>query len=331
MDGEARRPCVGTRAGRLSGHLRVRIHVDSSGCCHRPGRACDHDGDRLVAQPVDVRPDGDVHGHRHQRRQPGHGGNRDVQRGRDALASDVALNASGQATFTTSTLTVGNHPITAAYSGTTAFQASTSTTLNHTVRAATTTALASSLNPSTFGQTVTFTATVTGGGNPVTAGTVTFSDGATDAGVDVALDGSGQATFTTTTPARRRRPHDHRHLQRHHELHDEFWHGHPGRRRRRRRRWPLHHQRGERLFLDGTGSLAGAGATFSWDVNGDGTFGDATGATPTLTWAQLAALGITDGTGVPSTITLRLTDGLDVHGGHAADRRQRRADGDARQ
>ena len=63
------------------------------------------------------------------------------------------------------------------------------------------------------------------------------------------------------------------------------------------------------LVLDGTGSLAGAGATFSWDVNDDGTFGDATGATPTLTWAQLEALGITDGTGVPSTITLRLTDG----------------------
>ena len=37
-------------------------------------------------------------------------------------------------------------------------------------------------------------------------------------------------------------------------------------------------------------------ATFSWDVNDDGTFGDATGATPTLTWAQLEALGITDGT-----------------------------------
>jgi uncharacterized delta-60 repeat protein len=35
--------------------------------------------------------------------------------------------------------------------------------------------------------------------------------------------------------------------------------------------------------------------TYSWDLNGDGTFGDANGATPTLTWARLVALGIDDG------------------------------------
>ena len=67
------------------------------------------------------------------------------------------------------------------------------------------------------------------------------------------------------------------------------------------------------LALDGSASIAGAGATFSWDVNNDGTFGDATGATPTLTWAQLEALGITDSTptnpDVPIIITLQLTDG----------------------
>ena len=33
--------------------------------------------------------------------------------------------------------------------------------------------------------------------------------------------------------------------------------------------------------------------TYSWDVNGDGIFGDATGSNPTLTWSQLAGLGIT--------------------------------------
>ena len=32
--------------------------------------------------------------------------------------------------------------------------------------------------------------------------------------------------------------------------------------------------------------------TYSWDINGDGTFGDTTGASPTLTWAQLQALGV---------------------------------------
>lgn len=35
--------------------------------------------------------------------------------------------------------------------------------------------------------------------------------------------------------------------------------------------------------------------TYSWDVNSDSVFGDATGVNPTLTWAQLVALGIVDG------------------------------------
>lgn len=35
--------------------------------------------------------------------------------------------------------------------------------------------------------------------------------------------------------------------------------------------------------------------TYTWDVNGDSTFGDATGQNPTLTWAALNALGIVDG------------------------------------
>jgi hypothetical protein len=43
--------------------------------------------------------------------------------------------------------------------------------------------------------------------------------------------------------------------------------------------------------------------TFSWDINGDGMFGDATGANPTLTWAQLVALGIADG---PATFNVQV-------------------------
>lgn len=35
--------------------------------------------------------------------------------------------------------------------------------------------------------------------------------------------------------------------------------------------------------------------TFSWDVNGDDTFGDVTGVSPTLDWTTLASLGIGDG------------------------------------
>jgi hypothetical protein len=32
--------------------------------------------------------------------------------------------------------------------------------------------------------------------------------------------------------------------------------------------------------------------TFSWDLNGDGIFGDAVGMNPSLNWSQLKALGI---------------------------------------
>ncbi|HWS58636.1 MAG TPA: PKD domain-containing protein, partial [Actinotalea sp.] len=50
---------------------------------------------------------------------------------------------------------------------------------------------------------------------------------------------------------------------------------------------------GAGLTLDGSGSTPGA--TYAWDVNGDGDFTDATGLAPTLTWSDLEALGIDDG------------------------------------
>jgi Ca2+-binding RTX toxin-like protein len=53
--------------------------------------------------------------------------------------------------------------------------------------------------------------------------------------------------------------------------------------------------------------------TYTWDINNDGTFGDATGVMPTLTWAQLNALGFTDGLNppaTPTTVTLRVSDGM---------------------
>ena len=45
--------------------------------------------------------------------------------------------------------------------------------------------------------------------------------------------------------------------------------------------------------------------TYSWDINGDGVFGDATGATPTLSWEQLQALGINDNDGFAVTVQVR--------------------------
>jgi hypothetical protein len=113
------------------------------------------------------------------------------------------LNGSGVATFTTSSLTVASHPITAVYGGNGSFNGSTSSIVNQVVNAGggtpSATALVSSANPSVFGQSVTFTATVTGTG-PIPTGTVTFLDGATTLGT-AALNGSGVATLTASVLA----------------------------------------------------------------------------------------------------------------------------------
>ena len=107
-----------------------------------------------------------------------------------------ALNGSGQAAYSTSSLAVGAHPITAVYGGDSNYSGSTSPVLTQTVTAnSSTTAIASSIDPSTFGQSVTFTATVTGSDGGTPTGTVTFKDGATTLG-SATLSG-GQATFTT--------------------------------------------------------------------------------------------------------------------------------------
>jgi hypothetical protein len=47
--------------------------------------------------------------------------------------------------------------------------------------------------------------------------------------------------------------------------------------------------------------------TYSWDLNGDGVYDDATGSTATVTWARLQALGVGDNRGT-STIRLKVTD-----------------------
>jgi hypothetical protein len=114
----------------------------------------------------------------------------------------VSLDLSGQATLTTSALSVGTHAVTASYGGDTNFGPSTSTALTQTVNqvtgaAASTTALASSVNPSVYGQSVTLTATVSGGSGTPT-GTVTFKDGTTTLGI-ANLNTSGQATLTLSS------------------------------------------------------------------------------------------------------------------------------------
>ncbi|MCU0482878.1 MAG: Ig-like domain repeat protein [Chloroflexi bacterium] len=110
-----------------------------------------------------------------------------------------ALNGSGVATLTTSALSVATHSITAAYGGSASYSASTSSTLSQVVgKASTTLGLASSDASSVYGQTVTFTATVSvtapGGGSA--SGTVQFRVDGVDFGAPVAVAG-GLASVAT--------------------------------------------------------------------------------------------------------------------------------------
>jgi hypothetical protein len=104
----------------------------------------------------------------------------------------------GSASFTTSTLPAGTDYIKAVYGGDANFLGSKSKAVSQVVnKATTTTALASSLNPSNFGQSVTLTASVTPEFGGAVTGTVTFYDGTT-ALKTVSLSG-GAAKFTTST------------------------------------------------------------------------------------------------------------------------------------
>ena len=106
----------------------------------------------------------------------------------------------GTASFPTSTLAVGTDAITAVYGGDSNFAAGTSAAEKQVVSKATsTTTLVSSLNPSTVGQAVTFTAAVAPQYTGTATGTVTFQDGTTTLGTEKVS--SGVAKFTTSTLA----------------------------------------------------------------------------------------------------------------------------------
>src|SRR5208337_3146068 len=108
------------------------------------------------------------------------------------------------AALNTSALAVGTHSITAEYLGDGNFTSSTSSpAVSETVnQASTTTALAVDQNPSAYGQSVTFTASVTpvSPGAGVATGTVTFKDGTTVLGYRT-LGSNGIATFSTSALA----------------------------------------------------------------------------------------------------------------------------------
>ena len=117
------------------------------------------------------------------------------------------INGSGDASFSTLTLSVGSHSITAQYSGDSSFSGSTSPAVNVMVSAATPptkTATTTSVSPSatqlTTGQTLTLTIRVapnSGGGTPT--GTLTLLDGVTQISSPALV--AGAASYNTSTLA----------------------------------------------------------------------------------------------------------------------------------
>jgi predicted small lipoprotein YifL len=110
-------------------------------------------------------------------------------------ATQKLLN-NGTVSFTISKPNAGNHTLLASYPTQSVFLSSFATgTLTVSGGGSTTTTLQSSPNPSAFGQTVTFIATVTSGAT----GTVTFKEGATTLGVGTLSGGTPNTASVTTS------------------------------------------------------------------------------------------------------------------------------------
>jgi len=115
------------------------------------------------------------------------------------VVATVSVNGAGEASLTTTSLPVGSTAITAVYNGATGILASTSPTLTQSVVPYTTlTSLVSAGNPSLTGQPVTFTASVSAAGTPVTAGTATFWRGSRFLGT-VPLGATGAASLSVSS------------------------------------------------------------------------------------------------------------------------------------
>ena len=127
----------------------------------------------------------------------------------------------GKAAFKTTALGAGSHTITVSYTGDGNFVTSTSEPLTQTVnQAATPSKVTSSANPSVFGQSVTFTATVkaVAPGSATPTGTVSFLDGSTTLGTGTP---SGGTAHVLDLDSRRRRALDHCDLRRRRQLLDQ--------------------------------------------------------------------------------------------------------------
>jgi Bacterial Ig-like domain (group 3)/FG-GAP-like repeat/FG-GAP repeat len=114
------------------------------------------------------------------------------------MLASVAITG-GTATYSTSSLSGKKHNIQAKYAGDLWHKPSTGTVLQVVQKYPTTTSLVSTPNPSNYGQTVTFTATVTQSGPYGVTGKVKFFDGTT--GIGSATLSAGVATLKKSTLA----------------------------------------------------------------------------------------------------------------------------------
>lgn len=115
-----------------------------------------------------------------------------------SLLATLTADPTGLASFTTKSLAVGSHTLTATYAGDNNFANGVSNALVETIiNADTQITLSSSANPATFGSPVSLTAVVkTNGGTA--SGNITFTDGSSSIGAAV-LDATGTATLTISS------------------------------------------------------------------------------------------------------------------------------------
>jgi hypothetical protein len=115
----------------------------------------------------------------------------------------VALDPTGHATFSTKSLGAGTHSLEAQYGGSGTYATATGTASHVIAKASSVTTLVTSLNPSTVGASVTFTATVAAAVAGL-SGEVELFDGASSLGVIALVDGTASLSTKTLT----RGPHE---------------------------------------------------------------------------------------------------------------------------
>jgi hypothetical protein len=121
--------------------------------------------------------------------------------GTTALGTEAVNTTTNTATLVTAALKGGAYTITAAYNGSGDDSASTGTLKQTVSKAATRTTVVSSLNPSTFGTSVTFTATVIGANGGAITGAVEFLDGKVKLGTVLLVSGNTHPKFSTASLA----------------------------------------------------------------------------------------------------------------------------------